>query len=215
VVEIIVQVGSKAFAGIEAAFSHLERSLIESTERASVPLSGVMRDTIQLVADKIRREHSNPWNGSVVNPSNKLQVRSGGGIRSIVDSIKITTGRIEDIEGRISTGKMTVHETGATIRAKSARFLTIPLPSAMDSRGIPLRKRARDWDNTFVARSKRGNLLIFQKRGRNEIMPLYLLKPEVTLRPRLGMQQIVMDDALPYFERRAFETLERAIMDGL
>jgi hypothetical protein len=81
----------------------------------------------------------------------------------------------------------------------------------MDSRGVPLRKRARDWQNTFVARSRKGNLIIFQKRGRKNIRPLYLLKPEVTIRPRLGMEKNIHGQMLPYFNRRAMDAIERAI----
>lgn len=82
------------------------------------------------------------------------------------------------------TGVMAVHERGAVITPRTSQYLTIPLPAALDSRGVPLRKSARDWQNTFVRRSKRGNLLIFQKQGR-EIIPLYALKKSVRIPARL------------------------------
>ncbi len=69
-----------------------------------------------------------------------------------------------------------------------------------------MRQRARDWDNTFVQRSRRGNLLIFQRNGPN-ITPLYLLKPSVRIQPRLGLEDSVIKNGLPWFERRAFEEI--------
>ena len=51
-------------------------------------------------------------------------------------------------------------------------------PAALDSTGQPLQSSPRDWPNTFVAQSKAGNLLIFQRRG-TSIVPLYVLKTSV------------------------------------
>ena len=204
------QVGSKAFNDLLAAFKFVEQQLATAMEGSSVPLRDDLRKALQLVAKKLMAEHSRPWNAGA-GGGDKLMVRSGEGLRSIAESIDVSGSTIDSLSGRISAAKLSVHETGATIRAKSSGYLTIPLPAAMDSRGIPLRKRARDWANTFVTRSKKGNLLIFQKKGRREITPLYILKPEVTLRPRLGMEGVVVNDALPYFERKAFATIEREI----
>ena len=78
-------------------------------------------------------------------------------------------------------------EYGATIRPKTAKYLTVPLKAALDTRGVPLRQRARDWENTFVKKGKSGNLIIFQKRGRT-IVPLYVLLKRVRIPPRLGMR---------------------------
>ena len=78
---------------------------------------------------------------------------------------------IETVEGSISAGRYGIHEVGGVIRAKSARYLTIPLPAALDRRGVARQPSARGWKNTFVAESKRGNLLIFQRRGA-QIVPL-------------------------------------------
>ena len=41
--------------------------------------------------------------------------------------------------------------------------------------------------NTFVQYSKKGNLLIFQKRSRGSIVPLYILKKRVKIPARLGL----------------------------
>ncbi len=130
--------------------------------------------------------------------------------KDIYGKAQATAVRLETVEGQISTGNMTIHETGGTVRPRRSRYLTIPLPAAMDSRGVPLRRRARDWDNTFVARSRRGNLLIFRRDGLG-LTPLYLLKPSVRIKPRLGLEDAVVENGLSYFERRAFEEISREL----
>ena len=72
-----------------------------------------------------------------------------------------------------------------TIRAKNGRYLTIPISKqygggAVTTTGV-VRKPARQWEDTFVAMSKKGNLIIFQNKGNNKIVPLFVLKEEVTL----------------------------------
>jgi hypothetical protein len=86
-------------------------------------------------------------------PLTTLSSRSGGGLRSIKDSIKVTAGNPNEVTGSITTGKMTVHETGATITPRKAQYLTVPLTPALNSSGLPLRSSAREWDNTFIATS--------------------------------------------------------------
>lgn len=208
-----IEVNGRTFTSIQAAFRDIQKRISESVDASSKPLTREMRRTLQRVAREMERRHSRPWNGMVVNPSDRLQRRSGGGLRSIRNSIDVfNAASINEVRGQITTGNMTVHETGATIRPRRAQYLTIPLPAALDQRGVPLRERARDWDNTFVARSRSGNLLIFRKTpGLNDIAPLYILKREVTIRPRLGMEKVIINDALPFFERRAFEAISREI----
>jgi len=56
----------------------------------------------------------------------------------------------------------------------------------MNSKGIMLLPKARDYPRTFVARSRRGNLIIFQKQGKS-VIPLFLLKPNVKIPARLNL----------------------------
>jgi hypothetical protein len=72
-------------------------------------------------------------------------------------------------------------------------------------------KSARDWPNTFVAKTKAGNLVIFQKRGAT-IVPLYVLKTQVTIPPRLNMRTS-LDAGLPYFVDRAMDAIVRSVME--
>lgn len=208
VAEVIV--GGKSFKdieqGMDALYSHFEDGLNSLT----VPIQKAMLDALQRVARKMEKTHSLPWNGGVVNTTDRLQRRSGG-IRRIADSIRVRGNSLDTLYGTISTAGFAIHETGGVIRAKKAKYLTIPLPDALDGRGVPLRKRARDWDKTFVARSKRGNLLVFRKDKNGGVTPLYLLKPSVRIPARLGLEKAMLNDALPYFERKAFEAISKVL----
>ncbi|QIG76086.1 putative morphogenesis protein [Rhizobium phage RHph_I4] len=205
-----VIVGGRAYKKVEEAFDALYDQMENGLSSASVPLSKAIREALQLVARKMEQQHSGPWNGRVVNDTQNLQKRSGG-IKRIRDTIKVKGNTIETLEGTIGTAGFAIHETGGVITAKRSKYLTIPLPAAMDGRGVPLRKRARDWDKTFVARSRRGNLLIFRKEAGGGVTPLYLLKPSVRIPARLGLEKALINDALPYFERKAFEVISNAI----
>jgi hypothetical protein len=77
-----------------------------------------------------------------------------------------------------------------SIRPKRARYLTVPLEAAKTGAGVA-RGRARDFEDTFVARSRAGNLIIFQRQGDGTIAPLFLLLPEVTIPARPALRPTV------------------------
>lgn len=66
-----------------------------------------------------------------------------------------------------------IHEKGGDITPKRSTKLTIPLPGV---KGF-----ARDFDNTFIQKSKKGNLLIFQKMTGQDIRPLFVLVNRVRI----------------------------------
>ncbi len=79
-----------------------------------------------------------------------------------------------------------IHEHGGTIRPKSAKYLAIPLAAAKAKSG-DLRGGPRSFTNTFFAKSKAGNLILFQNQGKGKKpLPLFVMKKQVTLKPRLG-----------------------------
>lgn len=87
-----------------------------------------------------------------------------------------------------------LQEYGGVIRPVNADWLTIPLPDAKTPNGTP-KGRARDFENTFIFKSKRGNLLIaqhtFTRGGRRREKPklLFVLKKEVRVPARLGFHK--------------------------
>jgi hypothetical protein len=81
-------------------------------------------------------------------------------------------------EGRAST----------TVVPRTSKFLAIPLQAAKTPAGVP-RGRPRDFPNTFIRRSRQGNLLIFQKTGKTTIIPLFVLKSEVVIPARPALRK--------------------------
>ncbi len=87
-----------------------------------------------------------------------------------------------------------VLEDGKVIRPRRKQYLTIPLAAAKTgagrSRGDARTVGAR-YESTFIRRSKRGNPIIYGKRG-DTIVPLFVLKKSVRIparKPfRLSMQ---------------------------
>jgi len=187
----------------------IARQLDEAPDRAARQIGRDLFAHLQQVAKSLRSKHSTPWSAGTTG-MDTLHKRSGKGIQSIFDSIKVKrSNKLNSVEGSISTGSMTIHETGGVITASGGGYLTIPLPAALDARGVPIYQNSRDWPNTFVQRSRKGNLIIFQKRGTAKPVPLYVLKHSVRLRPRLKMQEEFMG-AIPHFEEKFIDRLVEA-----
>jgi len=66
-----------------------------------------------------------------------------------------------------------IQEEGGTIKPRRRKFLTVPLPGIM---GV-----ASNYPDAFCIRSKAGNLLIVERKGKDGIRPLFVLKKQVTL----------------------------------
>ncbi len=200
-----------AAKGLEVFAKQLGRNV----ELVPRELQKAMKDYLEQVRRALIQRHSrkfsNPTNVPATGEKNLLR-RSGS-----IAGIRVLVGKQKDINqltgSLVIPFPISIHERGATIRAKKAQFLTIPLPAALDARGLPRRASARAWDNTFVKRSKRGNLLIFQKRG-VELVPLYLLKREVTLPPRLEAEKTLIAGA-EFFVDQAVDRVFRILQKGL
>lgn len=170
-----------AYKGLRVFGKHWSASFAGVPEALSRELRGHLED----IMEAMRKRHGNPW--PMGTTSKTLATRSGHLLEYMADSIKVEGETIASLRGEISVPHdRKIHEHGGVLRPKRAKYLTVPLPAALDSRGVPLKKSARDWKDTFVLRSKAGNLLIVQKKGAS-IVPLYVLKKEVSIPPRLGM----------------------------
>lgn len=203
-----IEFRNQRFEDAAKGLKYFSQALEKDWDGAAKKLSVELRAFLDLVSTAIIQRNSNPWPGGTTGTS--LSLRSGRSMQSIKDSIKVSGATFDTITGEIGGAwPLAVHEYGATINAKS-KLLTIPLPAALDSRGIPLKKSARDWDNTFVAKSKAGNLLIFQKRG-SQIVPLYVLKSQVVIKPRLKMRDTI-NAGIPYFVDKAVDAIVKSII---
>lgn len=167
--------------------------LQKDTEKFMPIVRRTLRDYMEGVVLSVQQRTATPYPGGT-SPAGqfpgRLSRRSGTLYNSLnKNKIKVdgTTAGDQSVSFTL-TGIAAVHERGATIRPKKARYLTIPLPEALDGKGLPRRPNARAWKNTFVQRSRKGNLLIFQKRG-DQIVPLYVLKKSVRIPKRLGFEE--------------------------
>lgn len=99
-----------------------------------------------------------------------------------------------------------VHEARGTTRIvpRRARHLAIPLPAAKTARGVA-RGGPRDFLDTFVRRSKAGNLIIFQNRA-DTIVPLFVLKDFVKIKGRPALR--------PVFDRHVRPEVEAGVQEN-
>ncbi len=172
-----------------------------------------MVSILDTVTQALRQRHSSRWSANRRLPEGaergKLAKRSGGGLRGLRTKVSVSG---DDVTGSLSVPfPLSVHEDGAVIRRRG-KLLAIPLPAALNSRGLPIKNRPRDWTNTFVAESKRGNLLIFRRDGRT-IVPLYILKEQTRIPRRLGAG-VTLNKAAPLYIERVFEEALKVIQSA-
>jgi hypothetical protein len=193
-----------ASVGLKAFIAAIGKDFNETAPQV---LSKELKSFLDTIAEALATRHGTAWPGGTT--AQTMSVRSGDLIESIKESVRVTGTTFADITGYIGADfPGETQEFGATIVSKG-KLLTIPLPAALSPQGIPLKQKARDWDNTFVAKSKKGNLIIFQKRG-TQIVPLYVLKSKVVIPPRLGMGDTIQT-GLPYFVDRAMDAIVKAV----
>lgn len=176
--------------GLEAIGDDLDNSFDRMVPLVQKTLNAYMAGVIQSVADRSRTPYPAGTSPKGVFPGT-LSKRSGKLLAGLNPArIKVTGQTEKDIQVSYTLqGIANVHERGATITPKKAKYLTIPLPPALTSRGLPKKPSARDWKDTFVLKSRKGNLLIVQKQPNGGILPLYVLKKSVTIPKRLGFEE--------------------------
>ena len=184
-------------------------ALNKDWDGAAKVLSKELREFLTQVVEAIVQRNSGGWPGGTTTTS--LSKRDGKLMAAIEGSIEVHGETFDSIQGSIGAPGVVyarIQELGGTIHAKNAKYLAIPLPAALDGSGMPLQSSPRDWPNTFCAKTKAGNLLIFQKRGVT-IVPLYVLKTSVTIPPRLNMRT-TLQAGVGYFVDRAADAMVRA-----
>ena len=182
-------------------------------DQAATELADQLRLYLNQVAEALSTRHGGAWPGATTEMT--LSKRSGALVNAILGSVNVSGTVFDQIKGTIGAPGIpyaAIQEFGGTIHMKD-KMLTVPLPAALDSKGVPLKKSAKEWENTFVAKSKAGNLIIFQKIA-STIVPLYVLKTSVTIPPRLGMRK-TLEAGLPYFVDQASDRILAAITQGV
>jgi len=172
--------------------------------------TGDLTDTIKLIVNtgmrlgliknKLRKAFQNSVSFNVTSfiqtnylRGEKIQTRTGGLTRSIKEKV-ILNGDKLIAEIQAGTEYARILEEGGTIKGES-KLLTIPatwIPKVKSKLYTPTGRKKAVWSkgaksikNTFVQKSKKGNLFIFQlqkKRGKvDKPLPLFLLKKKVKI----------------------------------
>lgn len=172
-------------AGIAQSYEDFPRRTHVEMNRAFINLS-------KAFARRIGKERlAKPGRPGDGDSGDRLHRRTGSLARGLTSSVtggtlqtlKATIGWTDSRSARIAL----VHERGATIRPKTKRFLAIPLPAALTPAGVERQDGPRSYPEAFIIRSKLGNLIIARTTGRGgSIEPLYALKSQVKIPPRLG-----------------------------
>lgn len=194
--EVVVELDyrNERYLSVEKGLLAVTSDLGGSVEAIGPIVRGLLKEYMTGVVLSVRKRMQTPYPGGT-SPAGAfpgtLSKRSGKLQSEMVPArIEVKGSRALDSEVSFTLpGIAAVHERGAVIRPVRAQYLTVPLPAALDSRGVPRKPRARDWPNTFIFRSKKGNLLIAQSNGAGGITPLYVLKKSVTIPKRLAFQE--------------------------
>ncbi len=206
-------------------FTDAARGLNAFADAVYVPLDDlgpevkkVFKDILDTVADAMKQRHSDGWSptrkGPLGDRAGRLAKRSGKMVKSIQRSVKVKRLNKKEVIGAIGGNVAArTHERGAVIRPRKKKFLAIPLPAALDSRGVPKKTKARDWPNLFVVTSKKGNLLLVRKKGAG-IEPMYLLTKKAVIPRRLGLQA-TLTKAAPTFNDLLFDLIVRKIQKSI
>jgi len=158
---------------------------------------------------KVRKEAM--WNTlrRVVVPAVKREVRAkfGGGKRfrkiALPQAMLVTTSSLSSVTGEVfpRVGFMGVFETGGVVSpntgkkgigGKPRKYFKIPLPGSREGANVPGRDEGAHSSSlgaeTFLRKSKRGNLIIFRRNFGSDITPIFVLKEHIRLpkRPFLG-----------------------------
>lgn len=90
------------------------------------------------------------------------------------------------IAGRKAPKYAKILETGKpTIKPKKAKMLTIPLPGV---KGV-----AANYPDAFIITSKKGNVLIVERKGEKGLRPLFVLKKEVKIPAKHWLSQSIKE----------------------
>ena len=124
-----------------------------------------------------------------------VQTRSGALRRSF--HVESGGSRLEDLFATTFSAGVpyaSIQEEGGEITPKRGKYLAIPLDAAKTRAGVT-RKPPRQWTDTFFIRSKKGTLLLMQKRA-HEMIPLFAMVKRVVIPGELGFMK-TWDEQLP------------------
>lgn len=181
---------------LEVHAERLEKALRDAPEETRKGLSRVLTRAGVLHENVVKRRRFGVYRGRAY--ADKLQRRRGSLANAYAVTTRPSASRLEMVAGIRSglpgSSYARIQEFGGTVRPKRGKYLTVPLPAALTGSGaLSGRYRIRrsgsryvtDAGPTFIFKSKRGNLIVAVKQGAN-VKPIYVLRRQVTIRPRFG-----------------------------
>lgn len=205
---VFVKVFGTLYDNVAEGVSAFSRKFITSWAKGVEPVGDELKKHLVAVSIEVARRNGKPWPGGTTDKS--ISKRTGAGINAMTRSVQVSGATWNAMKGSLALeGYMLIQEFGGKIGGKG-KLLTIPLPAALDGRGIPLHDNPRAWENTFVGKSRNGNLIIFQRRL-SQIVPLYVLRSTVYIPARLGLRETMLEK-LPNCLDRAADRLMQEVM---
>lgn len=202
-ITLTAKVNGKSYRDAGTALHAVKRMLGTGWTGAASQARGVFADFMNSVAQEIVKKNGGAWPAGTT--SNSVSKRSGGFQAAILDGVTVKGTMLGDLTGYIVVPEpYAIHETGGKRKMRD-KLIAVPLPAALDGSGNPIYMSPRQWGNTFVAETGRGNVVIFQNRG-GSIVPLYVLKTSVTIPARLGIGR-TLESGLPRLVEQMLDTL--------
>jgi len=217
--EIVFEYKNKRFKDAAVGLAYFSRDLSVNFEREAVKALKIeLKWFLQGVIRALETRHAGNWPGGTT--PNTLSRRSGGAMDSLYFEVN-KARTIKNLQARIG-GKswLKVHEFGTVGKAGTlpdivpvrATYLTVPLPAALDSRGVPLKASARDWENTFRwDNPNTGKKFIATKGADGKLVLLYILLTVVSIPARLGMRK-TLEAGKSFLIDRAIDRIRTNVM---
>lgn len=199
----------KSYGSLDGAL----RAMVDEIEISLDKLPQIMREELLAYLQRVAKNTTDrfiPFSKRNKGQQKELQIRSGETKQLIKSSPRARNVGKDLVEGSIGGPKhLEINEFGGIELPKPGdKYVFIPLDAALTNKGIPIAKNPKNWRNTFIRKTKKGNLIMFQRRPNKQIVPLYVLKPAVRIPPRLKMTRAI-NAAAPYFEKKLFDRIEK------
>jgi len=203
----VTRSGIPATSLTEALSKAIQKLSYLEEKKINAIAATALEDFLDRVGNTMRKSHGRAWPGGT--GVNSLSRRSGRGLSSLTNGKVVREAR--SIAAIIRLPRYLAHQEFGYLSTAKGRFLTIPLPAALNADGTPKKRSARQWLNTFVVKGTKGQLTICTRRGRATI-PLYALKPSVRIAPRLGLRR-AMKTEMKMFKSQLGQRITKLLRD--
>ena len=172
---------NRNFAGFASSiFNKVKSAKKDIDQRVAPRFAAELEDYTRAIIGNLRTTSS-------------LEMRTGRMIARLLAGVRVTgRGSMETIRVTVDGPPGAVaQEYGATIRAKSARYLAVPVLFGLRADGSPKLTAPRSWQRfkPFVFKSKDGRLFLAYKIASGELRIIYRLIEEIRVRPALGLNR--------------------------